>query len=725
MGGNEGGEFRVQPDTGVLYTAVALDFEAKALYTLTVAAVDQGNAGSRKQSSAKVKVAVLDANDNDPVFEVPNGTDAVWVDENEPVGTVVTKVTARDRDAGENAYVSYSIANLRATPFEVDPFTGVVRTAAVLDFEGASRRREFTLRIRASDWGLPYRRQTETTLRVRVRDVNDNRPQFEKVDCRGRVHRDVAAGTELLALSAVDFDAGDVVTYKLVGGAADGCFALDATSGVLSVTCDLRRSGDVTERKLNVTATDGTHFSDVATIVIELVDGGAVPTPTERFLTDAGETRGFECVDTGVTRSLTEMLRNAERTSDDDDDEDDFAMMPSRYGDNVHAPEIMALPEKLSVAESAAPGTTLIRVRARDRDLGYNGKLVYGVSAGDVDSVFRMDADSGELRLWGPLDRERRPRYTLNVTVSDLGRPQKSVWAEVIVDVLDVNDNAPRFDKSVSSFRVTEDALRGTVVVQLRATDADEGANGEVRYKLLTDTDDFTVNAATGTLTVAATLDRETHDVYELRVAASDRTGTPPCLTSEALVRVTIDDVNDNAPRFAHYGAGVVTVKVREDVPVGTVVATLDAADPDLGAGGQVVYSLVVGAGGDIDADAPFLVDRLSGTLRVAAPLDFEERQLHTVVVRARDRGTPPLSSTATVVVEVVDVDENLHAPRFDDFVAVATILENQPSETLVTTVKASDADAKGDSSKVSYSIRGGDGLGLFTIDQQGTVRPR
>lgn len=106
VGGNEGGEFRINAETGMLYTAVPLDAEAKAFYTLTVSAIDQGNTGTRKQSSAKIKINVQDTNDNDPIFEQTNVT--IWVDENEPAGTTVTKVSARDRDSGENAYISYS-----------------------------------------------------------------------------------------------------------------------------------------------------------------------------------------------------------------------------------------------------------------------------------------------------------------------------------------------------------------------------------------------------------------------------------------------------------------------------------------------------------------------------------------------------------------------------------------------------------------------------------------
>ncbi|XP_069696735.1 fat-like cadherin-related tumor suppressor homolog [Periplaneta americana] len=713
VGGNEGGEFHINPTTGMLYTAEALDAEHKAFYTLTVSAIDQGNAGTRKQSSAKVKINVMDTNDNDPLFDPTE--DIVWIDENEPAGTSVTRVTARDKDSGENAYISYSIVNLNPVPFEIDHFSGVVRTTTVLDYE--SMRREYILRIRASDWGLPYRRQTEIQLKIRVRDVNDNRPQFEKVDCTGNVQRYVSIGTEVITLSAIDFDAGSIISYRLISGNEDGCFALDTTSGVLSVTCDLS-DVKVSEREVNVTATDGTHFSDTVSVMIRLVNGKKNLGSPERVLADG--IGSFHCRDTGVARRLTEVLAAAEKNNNmvgRPGQQEEFAMMPSRYGENVHTPEFIDFPVEIKVNESVPLGTSLAKLRARDRDLGYNGKLVYGISDGDRDSVFRLDPDTGELKVIGFLDRERENDYFLNISVYDLGRPQKSSSRFLPITVEDVNDNAPKFEKAVASFRVTENAHNGTAFFRVNATDADLGENARVTYSMVTDTEDFAVDPVTGVLTVASTLDRERQEVYELKIRATDgggKYGDKPPMFSDALVRVTIDDENDNAPAFA---LPTYTVKIREDIPVGSVVAIVSATDPDVGQGGEVRYSLVGGVDG---GEGIFTVDRLSGTIRTIVALDFEERQVHSLTVRAHDRGTPSLFTETNVIVEVVDVNENLHAPVFDDFVVAASVRENQPVGTLVTTVRATDADPRGDDSRISYSIRGGDGIGLFSIDSEG-----
>ncbi|XP_055371961.1 fat-like cadherin-related tumor suppressor homolog [Condylostylus longicornis] len=728
VGGNEGGEFRINPDTGMLYTQKLLDAETKAFYTLTVSAIDQGNSGMRMQSSAKVKINVQDTNDNDPVFENINKT--IWIDENEPSGTTVTKVTARDRDSGENAYISYSIANLNDVPFDIDHFSGVVRTSKLIDYE--SMRREYILSLRASDWGLPYRRQTEMELIIRIRDVNDNRPQFERVDCIGHIPRELPIGTEILTLSAIDFDSGNYISYRLISGNEDNCFNLDPTSGVISIGCDLIDIG-TDAREVNVTATDGTHFADVMTIKINLINakrnfaasGSVFPNQMNRLGQPVEESSHFECRDTGVIRRQAEILAAAEKNNmpgREYNARDDFVMMPSRYGENQHTPEFVEFPNELRINETVALGTTVGWIKARDRDLGYNGKLVFGISDGDHDSVFRIDPETGELQIIGYLDREREDEYVLNVTVYDLGKPQKSLSKMLPIFVIDENDNPPKFSKSLASFRVTENAINGTIIFQLNATDADLGENAAITYTMVTDTDDFQVDPKTGILFVNNRLDRERQEIYELRIRATDggvpNKNKPPIATlhSDAIVRVSVDDINDNAPEFT---LNEYTFRVREDIPRGTVIAIVSATDLDIGPSGEVLYSLSE----DDDEEKLFKIDKYSGTIRTESFLDYEERQVHSLTVRAIDRGTPALSSEATVIIEIIDVNENRYAPEFQDFVLTGSILENQPPDTLVMNIIATDADPPGPDSKVSYSIRGGDGLGIFTISNDGSLK--
>ena len=188
VAGNGDGKFRIDPVTGTLYVAETLDAESKTRYTLTVAALDQANAGVRKQSSARVRILVGDVNDNEPKF--PRAQKTIYFDENEPGRTRVTRVNAKDADSGENQQISYSIANSDADeiPFVIDHSNGVIKSTRLVDYE--SDKREYKLQVtplhphgsqphqvRASDWGKPFRRQSELRLTVRIKDINDNRPQ--------------------------------------------------------------------------------------------------------------------------------------------------------------------------------------------------------------------------------------------------------------------------------------------------------------------------------------------------------------------------------------------------------------------------------------------------------------------------------------------------------------------------------------------------------------------
>lgn len=684
VGGNEGGEFRVHPETGVLYTAAELDAERRRLYTLTVAAVDRrAGVPPGGPASAKVEVTVVDANDNDPIFEEPRVE--VRVRENGPAGATVARLVARDADSGENGYLSYSLADEPPLPFEVEHFSGVVRTTRVLDYE--SMRRRWMLRVRASDWGLPFRRQAEALLIVTLEDVNDNRPQFERIDCEGHLSRNLPVGAEILTLSAIDFDDGDVVSYRLIGGNEDGCFALDSSTGVLSLAC--ADPGRDTPRHLNVTATDGTHFADATTVVLH-----------------AGSSRdaGVECRETGAARRLAELLAAASR---------DEAAAPLDYVSpapplNAHAPEFIDFPIEVKVNESVSLGATLVRLRARDLDDGYDGLVQFSLSGGDDDAAFRVDPDTGEVRVIGHLDREREPEYFLNVTARDCGSPPRAVSRLLPITVLDINDNAPEFVRPLLSFRVTENALNGTVVCRVEAKDRDGGEFGRVRYSAHgPGSDVLCVDESSGDVRVCAPLDREARPELELGVTARDGGGR----SAEARVRVQLEDVNDVAPRFlqAQY-----SVRVWEDMPRGAVLAVLSARDPDLGAGGELEYSLP-----HEPADAPrFTVDARSGAVRLARMLDYEERAAYSVVVTARDGGG--LSASALLAVEVLDVDENWHAPAFPERAAAASVREDAAPGTAVTSLQARDADAPGPDSKLSYYMLGGSGMPHFTVDDAG-----
>ncbi|XP_032591457.1 fat-like cadherin-related tumor suppressor homolog isoform X2 [Drosophila grimshawi] len=706
VGGNEGGEFRINPDSGMLYTQKRLDAETKSSYTLTVSAIDQADVGSRKQSSAKVKITVEDMNDNDPIFE--NINRIIYINENELAGSIVTKLTAKDKDSGENAYISYSIANLNEVPFEIDHFSGVIKTTNLIDYE--TMRRNYTLLVRASDWGLPYRRQTEIAIDIIVQNINDNRPQFERVNCYGKVIKSASIGSEVFTISAIDLDVGDEISYRSISGNEDGCFNLDSTTGTISIGCNLLDVG-IDDRIIRVISTDGTHFSDELSINVHL--GLDHLTEQGNILHGYGS---FECRETGVARRLAETLALAEKNNVRNvsySEVNNLALTPSRYGQNIHRPELLNFPQELTLNESIQLGTTVAVIEARDRDLGYNGKLVFAIADGDFDSVFRIDPDSGELQIIGYLDRERLSEYILNITVYDLGHPAKSDSKILPITITDANDNPPVLQKSLATLRLTENAPKGSIVYCAHATDADVGINAEITYSLSVEFKEFTINKTTGCIVLSKSLDREHKDKYELHIVVKDRGS--PVLSTEAIVYILVDDVNDNAPIF---GVQEYMFKVREDVPRGTVVAVIEAIDKDLAQNAEILFSLKE----DTQEKNLFKIDKHSGAIRTEGYLDYENRQVHNLVISAIDCGIPSLTADMPIVIEIIDVNENRFAPEFEDFVFEGKIRENMPKGTLVMKIAARDMDGMDLNSKISYSITGGDGLGIFSVNDQGSI---
>ncbi|XP_064094852.1 fat-like cadherin-related tumor suppressor homolog isoform X3 [Macrobrachium nipponense] len=690
LAGNRGGQFHLDPTSGVITTAAVLDAETRDTYTLTIASTTPSLLSPQHQASAKVIVKVLDANDNTPMIVAPQGV--VKVDEHQPAGTWVTKVRAQDYDSDENGYVSYSLAN-DDVPFTVDHFTGEVRTTRALDYE--TEKRVWKLLVRASDWGSPFRRQSEKIITVHVEDVNDNRPQFERIGCTGFIDRFAPLGSEIFTLSAVDFDQGNIISYRIVGGNDDRCFSLDSTSGVLTLTCDLQDL-QASERVVNVTATDGQHFADTLSLRMHL---------ERQQNPNVDKFAHLDCRSMGVVERLAEQLAKAAKNNRGDDSV--TLLSPPADVTNAHAPELVHVPLEVRVRENSEPGTVVLKLDGRDEDPGYMGHLVYAISSGNEDSVFVMNMDTGELTVAGLLDRERVARYNLNLTVYDLGTPQRSDSKQIAITLVDENDNVPKFDKPAYSFFLPENVANGTSVYELKAHDPDEGINGVVTYSLATDTKDFRLDPVSGRLSVAYPLDHETHDVYELRVVATDGGAR----SAHAYVTIQVANINDCPPVFPTERS--MAVRVPEDLPVGALVTLVAAHDPD---SPRLRYALV---GGHEDK---FSLDEDTAALRLASSLDYEARPAYNITVKATDDGTPSLSATTYVIIQVVDVDENIHTPVFGLDVLEASVLESAPPHTLVASVPAVDGDQNPADSALSYSLVGSEGNGVFYIDQKGDI---
>ncbi|KAM4875266.1 uncharacterized protein RHO17_007711 [Thomomys bottae] len=338
---------------------------------------------------------------------------------------------------------------------------------------------------------------------------------------------------------------------------------------------------------------------------------------------------------------------------------------------------------------------------AEDADIGANALLTYTLSPTDFFSLDIRASDelskSLSLELRKSLDREETPELHLFLTATDGGKPELEGSVQLLITVLDVNDNAPVFDQDVYRVHLLETAANGTSVTRLNASDADEGVNGEVAFSFGSDVppniqEKFKIDSSSGEIRVIGHLDYEEKKSYEIHVKAVDK-GSPP-MSNHCKVLVKVLDVNDNAPELAITS---LSLPIREDAPLGTVIALVMVSDRDSGVNGQVTCSLT--------PKEPF---KLVSTFRnhyslvLDSALDRETVSAYQVVVTARDGGSPPLWATASVSVEVADVNDN--APAFAQAEYTVFVKENNAPGSHIFTVRARDADAQ-ENARVSYAL--------------------
>uniref|UniRef100_A0A8U7P455 Uncharacterized protein n=1 Tax=Corvus moneduloides TaxID=1196302 RepID=A0A8U7P455_CORMO len=331
---------------------------------------------------------------------------------------------------------------------------------------------------------------------------------------------------------------------------------------------------------------------------------------------------------------------------------------------NDNAPQFNQSVYKVKILEGSELGTLLVTLSATDPDEGINSDIIYLFSrhvSTKVKEMFTIDENKGEISLQGKLDYEEIDSYEIPVEARDKGSPPLSGHCKVVLEVLDVNDNAPEVWVTSLSVPVPEDASVGTVVALLSVSDRDSGANGRVRCWVWP-ASPFGLEATFAgsySLVLREALDRERVSEYEVEVRAED--GGAPALRGRRGLRVAVSDVNDNAPAFAQ---AVYTVLARENNAAGAELARLWARDPDEAGNGRVSYSVWEGGvgGGWRPASSYVSVDAESGRLWALQPLDYEELQVLQFEVRAVDAGEPPLCGNATVQLFVLDENDNAPA---------------------------------------------------------------
>ncbi|NXT56564.1 PCD23 protein, partial [Pluvianellus socialis] len=587
--------FEIDSLTGDLFLSKELDYETASHFLLQVIIKDYNN-NPPQNNTIFLSIDVEDQNDHSPYFQ--DDFVVIGIEENVPAGTLVHTFNAKDGDGSFlNSKIQYSleISNMDENPFLIHPWYGTLTTAFPLDREVT---RSVILTVSAADQAinLTDRRLGSLAVKIVILDINDNSPSFTSSPL-SYVMEDVEVGFLVHRIIAKDPDEGrnGQVTYHILSGNENKAFALDKITGLLTTAQLLDR--EVQER--------------YSFTVMALDDGSPA---------------------LSATQVLTIVVLDV----------------------NDETPIFLKQLYETAVRENQDPGEFVIKVEAVDRDAGLNSLLQYEILPGTGYEKFKMNSDSGELVTTASLDRETQEVFSIKGnSCRDLGSPSRSSTAQLALTVLDENDHSPLFAKTQYQISVREDLEEGSAILDLFASDKDDGLNGEVAYSLIDDTfGAFAIDSVTGSIVTTKALDRETKSQYTFRAVASDCSTHLPRSTTVTVV-VHVDDVNDNDPIFLQ---NPIRAFVPAETSVNETVTTVRAEDMDLGSNGAVVFSLMI-------AETVFQIDVKTGDIILQEPLaskDFSTQLL----VTASDQGIPPRTATAMVIIFTEEQEEEISFTR-------------------------------------------------------------
>ncbi|XP_077464610.1 protocadherin alpha-5-like isoform X4 [Stigmatopora argus] len=315
---------------------------------------------------------------------------------------------------------------------------------------------------------------------------------------------------------------------------------------------------------------------------------------------------------------------------------------------------------KATVIENAPRGTSVVSVRARDSDEGLNGEIVYSFIDHDGDheiDKFAINSATGEITVNGELDHESGAAVEMRVQAKDKGLNSRASHCKILVEIADVNDNAPAITVTSIVDVVREDAPLDTMVALLTVKDNDADKNGLVNVRIVEAVPFKIKNTYKNhyTLLVNGALDRERVSKYDVTISASDE--GIPSLSSTAVISVHVSDINDNVP---HFGEAVVHVFVKENSPAGAVIYTMSADDPDVGENAKISFSVVNShLRKDDVVRSNVNINAQSGDIVALQSFDYEKLKTFQFQVQATDAGVPPLSSNVTVNVYILDENDN------------------------------------------------------------------
>ncbi|XP_077098966.1 protocadherin gamma-C5-like isoform X10 [Siphateles boraxobius] len=513
-------------------------------------------------------------------------------------------------------------------------------------------------------------------VNIEIQDINDNAPNFHTKDDVLKIAESVAVGAKFPFESAEDLDVGSnsLKSYTLSNNAFFRLNVKTLEDGkkvpelIIDKPLDREKQS---VHKLILTALDGGDPVKSGTIMIQVI------------------------------------------VQDINDNEPKFEQ--SQY--------------KASVHESTAFGSNVLTVKATDLDEGLNGEIQYFFGAHTPDhvrNIFSINVETGDITVIGKLDYELTKLYTFDVCAKDKGSPEQEGRSSVRLHIIDENDNIPEIILTSLPSPVSENASVGTVVALINVKDLDSGNNGKVNLTISTRFP-FKLKPAFDnhySLVTDSLLDREANAQYDIELEATD--SGVPSLKSMKTLNVKILDVNDNPPVFSQSSY---TVYIKENSPPGASLFSVSASDIDQDKNAILSYSILDLSSNQIPASSYFYINSENGTIYSMSSFDYEKMKLISIVVQAKDHGSPSLSSNATVRVFISDRNDNAPAVIYPSTSMGSVPHQRMPRSAktghLVTKVTAVDADS-GHNAWLFYRLAEATDASLFSVNlHTGEVRTK
>eukprot|EP00794_Sanderia_malayensis_P006712 gene6712-7474_t len=531
-------------------------------------------------------------NDYRPVFDVATAS-IINVYENETTPKALHTFLATDQDIGIAGNVKYTIETGALNwLFDLSQSTGVFRLISGLDRENVS---SYSLNIRASDSApSPFELTKDVALKVNVLDINDNQPKYDWPVLNITVPEIVLVGQNAFNVTTTDPDEGENgrITYELLNSNDTGKFSLITTTGIFKAASSLD------------------------------LDGSNMPEPVYCFNMNVHDNgiRIQQSVNITVYIRITRV--------------------------NEYTPAFNQSHLTVSLTENTAVNTTVLVVNANDLDSGPDGNVSYQIISGDASHHFSLS--NAILTVAKALDYETQTSFSLVIQARDnpsSGAPRTSTLT-VIVNVIDVNDNAPVFSLSSNVITIPDNAVVGSNAAAITATDADSGRNGQLEYYMTANSSSlFTLDKATGVLYPRRSLDLDILKMTSMEVTmtvfVTDK-GAPAALNSPVNVTLRIVAVNEYSPVLKH--AAQMTMLLAADKSVGEQILQINATDDDYDADGRLLFSFTGGNKAGV-----FSIDNSTGVVTLAS---VPTGQFYALGILVSDQA--PIAERKSVTVQVV-----------------------------------------------------------------------